>query len=111
MSIIGIPTAATTVLAGSLASISLFDLCQFLVLDKQSGTLTARHRDAVARIHFKEGRILDVDDGSQCSGEEVLQEAVQWREGTFTFDPMPVAVKPRLTGSTWFLSRMSMMCP
>jgi hypothetical protein len=91
---------AGAVLTGSLQAITLFDLCQYLVLEKRTGTLVARHRDATARIHFKEGRILDVDDGSQCSGEEVLQEAVQWRDGTFTFDPMPVAVKPRLTGST-----------
>lgn len=91
---------ATSVLSGSLKAIRFFDLCQYLVLDKRTGTLVARNQDSAARLRFRGGRILDIDDTLQRFGEEVLLEAVRWRDGTFRFDPMPVAVMQRITESS-----------
>lgn len=91
-----LPTAVT----GRLETISLFDLCQFLLLERKTGTLAARCHDSKVSIYFKEGVIHSIIDDSQRSGEKVLSEAIHWQTGIYTFDPMPIAIKRQITDST-----------
>lgn len=97
------PTPSTTeraALTGRLEAIPLFDLCQFLLINRRTGTLTVQSRDHIVRIYFKDGMMLDIADEALRSGESVLQAAVQWTVGTFSFDPTPPSVERKLTEST-----------
>lgn len=94
------PTTETPALSGQLEAIPLFDLCQFLMINRRTGTLTVRNGDAVARIYFEDGSILDIMDEALHTGEKILLAAVQWTSGSFTFDPTPPGVQRRITDST-----------
>jgi len=87
-------------LTGRLEAISLFDLCQFLLLNRKTGTLTVRNGESVVRIYFEEGAVLDITDDAMRAGQRVLLGAVQWPSGTFTFDPTPPGVARRVMEST-----------
>ncbi len=87
-------------LAGRLEAIPLFDLCQFLMLNRRTGTLTVRNHDNAVRIYFEDGAILDIMDDALRRGERILLGAVQWPTGTFTFDPTPTGAERRIEAST-----------
>lgn len=94
------PTTDAPALSGQLDAIPLFDLCQFLMINRRTGTLTVKNGDAVVRIYFEEGSILDIMDESLHTGEKILLAAVQWTTGSFVFDPTPSGVQRRITDST-----------
>ncbi len=93
-------TKQVAALTGSIDAIPLFDLCQFLLLNRRTGTLTVRRDDSTIRIYFEEGKILDITDDALHSGERLLVGAVQWKSGSFDFDPRPTGVEPRIEAST-----------
>ncbi|MDM7914107.1 MAG: DUF4388 domain-containing protein [Candidatus Eisenbacteria bacterium] len=94
------PTSATAALSGKLEAIPLFDVCQFLLLNRRTGTLSVRHGDRTIRVFFEEGSILDIADEGLRTGEKLLLTAVQWTRGTFAFDPTPPGIERRITEST-----------
>lgn len=85
---------------GRLSSISLFDVCQFLMLNRKTGTLTARNSTKAAYLTFHEGQLLNAVDEALKAGEPVILEAVQWSNGTFTFEAGPVPPDRRIQAST-----------
>lgn len=85
---------------GRLSSISLFDVCQFLMLNRKTGTLTARNGVKAAYLTFHEGQMLNAVDESLKAGEPVVLEAVQWSSGTFSFAAGPVPPDRRIQVST-----------
>jgi hypothetical protein len=87
-------------LSGRLEAIPLFDLCQFLMLNRRTGTLVVRNQDETVRIYFEDGAILDIMDHHLRHGEGILLGAVQWPTGTFTFDPTPTGADRRIGAST-----------
>lgn len=91
---------ASPALSGKLAAISLFDLCQFLMLNRKTGTLTARGGGGTAYLTFSEGQLCTALDDSLHEGAEVVLRAVQWKEGTFEFVQGPVSAEQRMDSST-----------
>ncbi|MCA9730135.1 MAG: DUF4388 domain-containing protein, partial [Candidatus Eisenbacteria bacterium] len=85
---------------GRLSSISLFDVCQFLMLNRKTGTLTARNGPKAAYLTFHEGQMLNAVDEALKEGEPVILEAVQWAQGTFSFVAGPVPPDRRIQVST-----------
>lgn len=92
--------AGAPALAGRLSAVSLFDLCQFLMLNRKTGVLKVRADTALAHITFHEGQLVDANDEQLRSGEAVVLRAVQWNEGTFEFQPGPVPPDRRIQSST-----------
>lgn len=87
-------------LLGRLAEVSLFDICQFLMLNRKTGTLTARYEQKAVYLTFKEGQLLNAVDHALKNGEEVILAAVQWPDGTVTFEAGPVPPERRIQSST-----------
>jgi hypothetical protein len=94
--------AAAPALTGRLAAISLFDLCQFLMLNRKTGTLTVRAAGGPGAAYFTffEGELCTALDDSLREGAEVVLAAVQWTEGSFEFVQWPVPPDRRMNGST-----------
>lgn len=92
--------SAVPALGGRLAAVSLFDLCQFLMLNRKTGTLTVRAPEGTAYFTFHEGQLLSATDEALRDGEGVVLRAVQWRDGTFEFAPGPVPPDRRIQAST-----------
>lgn len=90
----------TPALSGQLAAVSLFDLCQFLMLNRKTGTLTVRSGTGVAYLTFHEGQLLTALDESLGEGEGVVLRAVQWTTGGFEFSPGPVPPERKIQAST-----------
>ena len=94
--------AAAPALSGGLAAISLFDLCQFLMLNRKTGTLTV-HGDSgagTAYLTFSEGELCTALDDSLRDGADAVLRAVQWTEGSFEFVQGPVPPDRRMNAST-----------
>lgn len=87
-------------LEGRLSAVSLFDLCQFLMLNRKTGNLTVRTGARVAYFTFRSGQLLTALDESLREGEGVVLQAVQWTDGTFEFNPGPVAAERCIEAST-----------
>ncbi len=87
-------------LEGRLNAISLFDLAQFLMLNRKTGTLTLRSGARSAYFTFRDGRILNALDDALRDGEKVVLQAVQWTDGTFEFQPGPVPPDQTIHTST-----------
>jgi Tfp pilus assembly pilus retraction ATPase PilT len=77
---------------GDLSAFSLFEVCQFLMIVRQTGTLVIRSEAKSATIAFSEGRIVSVVDDKLSEGEEAFYRIVTWEDGTFEYGPGPVAV-------------------
>jgi hypothetical protein len=90
----------TPALRGRLSAVSLFDLCQFLMLNRKTGTLTVRAGSGTAYLVFLDGQLLSATDDEHKDGESVVLRAVQWPEGTFEFAPGPVPPDRRIQAST-----------
>jgi hypothetical protein len=93
---------AAPALSGGLAAISLFDLCQFLMLNRKTGTLTVRGDGGTgtAYLTFSEGELCTALDDSLRDGAEAVLRAVQWTEGSFEFVQGPVPPDRRMNAST-----------
>ncbi len=87
-------------LSGRLSAVSLFDLCQFLMLNRKTGTLTVRSEGRSAYFTFQEGQLMSALDEAFRNGEGVVLEAVQWPDGEFSFDPGPVPPDRKIQAST-----------
>lgn len=87
-------------LQGRLAEISLFDICQFLMLNRKTGTLTARYEQQAVYLTFKDGQLLNAVDQTLRNGEAVILSAVQWPDGGFVFESGPVPPDRRIHSST-----------
>jgi hypothetical protein len=87
-------------LGGRLSAVSLFDLCQFLMLNRKTGNLTVRSGSSSAYLIFLDGQLISAADDSRRDGEGVVLRAVQWPEGTFEFVPGPVPPDRRIQSST-----------
>lgn len=87
-------------LEGRLDAISLFDVCQFLMLNRKTGTLTVRSDTRAVYLTFHEGQLLNAVDDAFREGEDVVLQAVQWDHGEFVFDLGPVPTERRIDAST-----------
>jgi len=88
-------------LIGSLKIVSLLDICQFLLLNKKSGTLTLFARGGVSRIFFDGGSIVNaVSEGPGREGRDVALSLFRLREGGFRFRQEEVHERKRIEGST-----------
>jgi len=88
--------------SGDLSAFSLFEICQFLMIVRQTGTLTVRRRADTAAITFSAGQVVSVVAPRLREGEEAFYGVVTWQTGTFEYAPGPVAVpaNPRIELST-----------
>jgi Tfp pilus assembly pilus retraction ATPase PilT len=77
---------------GDLSAFSLFEVCQFLMIVRQTGTLTIRSNGKNATITFSEGQIVGVVDDQLSEGEEAFYRIVTWGDGMFEYGPGPVAI-------------------
>ncbi len=88
------------VIQGRLSQVPLVDIIQMLHMNKKEGVLVVRSdRGGTASVFIKEGRIYD----AKCAGtekEKALFRILTWNDGTFEFRPVPVAVPPRIRGTT-----------
>ena len=91
---------ADKALEGRLEALSLFDVCQFLMLNRKTGTLTVRAEARAAYLTFHEGQLLNAVDDAFREGEDVVLSAVQWTTGSFVFDLGPVPTERRIDAST-----------
>lgn len=91
---------APAALEGRLSAVSLFDLCQFLMLNRKTGNLTVRSGTRTAYFTFQDGQVMTALDDSLRDGEAVVLQAVQWLDGSFEFNPGPVAPDRRIEAST-----------
>ena len=93
---------AAPALSGVLAAISLFDLFQFLMLNRKTGTLTVRGDGGTGTAYFtfSEGELCTALDDALRDGAEAVFRAVQWRDGSFEFVQGPVPPDRRMNGST-----------
>jgi hypothetical protein len=90
----------TPSLSGKLAAISLFDLCQFLMLNRKTGTLTVRSGGGTSYFTFFEGQLCTaLDDGLREDAEVVLR-TLQRTEGSFEFAQGAVSPDRRMNAST-----------
>jgi hypothetical protein len=95
-------------LAGKLSAVSLFDLCQFLMLNRKTGSLTVRGGggggsgggSGTAYLTFSEGQLCTAMDDNLREGADVVLRVLQWAEGTFEFSQGPVPPDVRMTDST-----------
>lgn len=91
---------ASAALEGRLSAVSLFDLCQFLMLNRKTGNLTVRSGARTAYFTFREGQLMTALDDALREGEAVVLQAVQWHEGSFEFQAGPVPPERRIEAST-----------
>ncbi len=87
-------------LSGRLSAVSLFDLCQFLMLNRKTGTLEVRSDSGGLQLTFQEGQLMNASDGTLRDAEGVVFRALQWPAGTFEFNPGPVPPERRIEAST-----------
>lgn len=72
---------------GDLSAFSLFELCQFLMVMRRSGTVAVRSGKRNATVAVREGQIVSVVDDALQQGEEAFYRIACWSEGTFEFTP------------------------
>lgn len=82
---------AKSQLAGDLTAISLFELCQFLMVMRRSGTVRVKSGKRTATLAVRDGQIVSVVDDELQHGEEAFYRIACWNEGTFDFVPGPVS--------------------
>ena len=80
--------------SGDLSAFSIFEVCQFLMIVRHTGTVTIRCAGRSGTITISEGQIASVVDDSLKEGEDAFYNIVTWKNGTFEFAPGPVATSP-----------------
>ncbi|RPJ46472.1 MAG: DUF4388 domain-containing protein [Candidatus Latescibacterota bacterium] len=95
------PLAASNDLIGSLQVVALIDFCQFLLLNRKTGTLTLFHRSGVSRLFFVAGEIVNaLDETLGREGRDIALSLFRIREGGFRFRQEDVHEKRRIDGTT-----------
>ncbi|MBU1699986.1 MAG: DUF4388 domain-containing protein [Candidatus Eisenbacteria bacterium] len=77
-------------LQGRLDTISLFDVCQFLMINRRTGALATKSRGERYKITFLEGQIQEAVGPSLKQGLEALHSVLALRIGEFSFQTCPV---------------------
>ncbi|MFH1681093.1 MAG: DUF4388 domain-containing protein [Candidatus Eisenbacteria bacterium] len=95
------PAAGPNDLIGSLQVVALIDLCQFLLLNRKTGTLALFHRGGVSRLFFRSGEIVNgLDESLGREGRDVALSLFRIREGGFRFRQEEVHEKRRIEEGT-----------
>jgi Tfp pilus assembly pilus retraction ATPase PilT len=85
------PTLVKKKVLGDLEAIALFDICQFLMIGRKTGTLRVESRGRRATLTWIDGQIVGAIDEGLKEGEGALARVLGWTNGTFEFAPGPVA--------------------
>ncbi len=85
------PTLAKKKLNGDLEAVSLFDLCQFLMIARKTGSLRVDSRGRRATLTVIDGHVVGAIDESLKEGEDAFHRVLGWTSGTFEFGTGPVA--------------------
>lgn len=80
---------------GDLSAFSLFEVCQFLMIIRQTGTLRIQRERERATLAFSDGQIVNVILPGLPEGAEAFYALAAWQTGTFDYAPGPVAVPSR----------------
>lgn len=88
--------------SGDLSAFSIFEVCQFLMIVRHTGTFTIRSDGRNGTITISEGQMVSVVDDVLKEGEDTFYKIVTWKDGTFEFAPCPVAIgaTPKIPMST-----------
>jgi len=78
-------------LTGDLETLSVLEILQLLELNRQPARLRVRRNGDLARVVFRDGRVLHAENGDK-TGEETIYEVLTWTSGRFELD--------RFTGAT-----------
>ena len=70
---------------GNISELPLADILQTVQKDRATGTLHLANGDAETTLYFLFGHLFHATSGDR-QGEDVVAEALDWGEGTFTFD-------------------------
>lgn len=73
-------------LKGTLADMAIIDLIQFPHAGRKTGHLIINGNDGEATLFYEDGSLVHATLGA-VSGMEALVRVVDWREGTFEFEP------------------------
>ena len=71
-------------IAGTVASLSFYDLLQYLHSTRRSGTLVLEQEGERGRISFERGDVSDARAGGE-SGEEAFRRIAGWKRASFEF--------------------------
>jgi hypothetical protein len=77
-------------LEGRLDSVNLFDVCQFLMINRKTGVLHVGTRPDLFTLSFLEGQIQDVSGPSMQTGVKALHKALRQKSGGFEFNSRSV---------------------
>jgi CheY-like chemotaxis protein len=89
---------------GKLSQIPLIDLLQLFHMNRRTGTISLKRREAgrpeeVGTILLREGNLIQATVGS-VEGEKALFRLLAWSEGSFAFTPNPVRAAARILAPT-----------
>jgi hypothetical protein len=88
-------------LSGQLARVRLPTLLSLFGMDRMTGRLVISRGAEEARLHVKEGQIVDVEPiGASQTPRERVAQVLRWEEGAFEFYMEPVATGDRIGVST-----------
>ncbi len=90
------PSGSGARMTGNLEEIPLPDLMQLFGTSRKDGTLVI-HASKVARIHLREGEIIDVSiDGMNLAPVKAAYRILSWDVGTFALEPQDPAAQKRV---------------
>lgn len=85
--------------SGHLQDIGAIDLIQALETGKRSGVLQIQHGTRAATVVFKDGKVIDAEQGQQ-RGEEALYRTFLWTTGVFDVEFFDVDAPDNITIGT-----------
>lgn len=85
------PTLVRKKVVGDLEALPLFDICQFLMIGRKTGTLRLESRGRHGTITTIDGQVVGAVDENLREGEAAFHRLLSWTAGTFEFAPGPVA--------------------
>lgn len=88
------------ILSGELGAVSLFDLCQFLMLNRQSGELVIERGGKRVFVFFDAGQIVNAIDDGLNDGPPAAQRILLLTDGAFQFREGAVSPSRRIEVST-----------
>jgi DNA-binding response OmpR family regulator len=88
-----------TKFAGSLRDMAVVDLLQTFEVSRKTGILLLTHAEEMAKVYFREGKVLDAELG-RLRGEEAVYRALLWNDGQFEVHFCPVANEDVINAST-----------
>ena len=88
------------ILSGDLNAVSLFDLCQFFMLNRRSGELVIERGGKRAFVFFDQGQIVNAIDDGLNDGAPAAQRVLLMSEGTFEFREGSASPSRRIEIST-----------